>query len=277
VPWFVRQQGAPATRPSVPAALPPAPATRSFVPAAPPPAPAARSFVPAAPPPAPAPAAPPRTPPVVASPPAYTPPAPLPPAAYSPPPVPAASPPPVPPAQPSVSQVVNRLTDVVLENWRSYPLDVETLSLLQIGLLYLTQRDCSRDAILAGQTAARLGYMARAAEYAEFPSARETDEELFEELSESLEAADSGGGSIANAMAEFAGDLAISEPIDPPASDGGPSWIVPGVDGSVRGRLRDALLTGVSCPGDITHQDLQHTWKYGYFLRCMEEFFFDEE
>ncbi|MGH2917340.1 MAG: hypothetical protein ACRDLS_01890 [Solirubrobacteraceae bacterium] len=165
----------------------------------------------------------------------------------------------------------------MLESWRTYPLDAETLSLLQIGLPYLTQRDCSRDAILAGQTAARLGYIARAAEYAEFPGARESNEKLCDALSESLHAADSGGGSIANAMAEFAADLAVSEPVDPPASDGGPSWIVPGIDGSVRGRLRDALLKGVGCPDDITRQDLQHTWKYGYFLRSMEEFFFDEE
>ena len=148
---------------------------------------------------------------------------------------------------------------------------------MQVGLPYLTQRDCSRDAVLAGQTAARLGYMARAAEYAEFPGARESNDALFDELSESLEAADSGGGSIANAMAEFAADLAISEPIDPPASDGGPSWIIPGIDGSLRGRLRDTLLKGVPCPGDITRQDLQHVWKYGYFLRCLEEFFFDDE
>ena len=147
---------------------------------------------------------------------------------------------------------------------------------MQLGLPYLTQRDCSRDAILAGQTAARLGYIARAAEYAEVPAARDSDEDLFDELSESLEAADSSGGSIASAMAEFAADLAISEPIDPPASDGGPSWVIPGVDGIVRGRLRDALLKGVRCPDDITQPDLQHTWKYGYFLRCMEEFFFDE-
>jgi hypothetical protein len=208
------------------------------------------------------------TPRVATPPPSYSPPAPAP-AAYS--------PPPAAPAQPSVAQVVNRLTDVVLENWRSYPLDSETLSLLQIGLPYLTQRDCSRDAILAGQTAARLGYVARAAEYAEFAGARETDGDLFDELSESLEEADRAGGSIANAMAEFAADLALSEPIDPPASDGGPSWVVPGVGGAVRGRLRDALLKGVRCPRDITAQDLQYTWKYGYFLRSMEEFFFDEE
>ena len=94
---------------------------------------------------------------------------------------------------------------------------------------------------------------------------------------ESLEEAERSGGSVPIAMAEFAADLAISEPIDPPESDGGPSWVVPGVDGSVRGRLRDTLLKGVRCPGDITVQDLQHLWKYGYFLRTMEEFFFDEE
>jgi len=114
-------------------------------------------------------------------------------------------------------------------------------------------------------------------QYAEFPGARESNDELFEELAESLEAAERGGGSIANAMAEFAADLALSEPADPPASDGGPSWIVPGVDGFVRSRLRDALLMGVPCPGDITRLDLQHTWKYGYFLRSVEEYFFDEE
>ncbi len=244
MPWFARQQSAPAAPPPAPAAPPPAPAM-------------------------PPPATPPFTPPVATPPPSYSPPVP---AAYSPPP----PPPPAAPAQPSAAQVVNRLTDVVLENWRSYPLDAETLSLLQIGLPYLTQRDCSKDAILAGQTAARLGYVARAAEYAEFTSARETDDDLFEELSESLEQAEHGGGSIASAMAEFAADLAVSEPVDPPASSGGPSWVVPGVGGSVRGRLRDALLKGVRCPGDITAQDLQHTWKYGYFLRSMEEFFFDD-
>ena len=194
------------------------------------------------------------------------------PRAYSPPPAP-----PSPPAPPTSSQVVGRLTGIVLENWRSYELDAETLSLLQLGLLYLTQRDCSRDAILAGQTAARLGYIARAAEYAELPVARESSDDLFDVLSERLEAADRGGGSIADAMAEFAADLAVGEPIDPPASDGGPSWILPGVDGAVRGRLRDGLLKGVSCPADITQQELQQTWKYGYFLRAMEEFFFDDE
>jgi hypothetical protein len=189
---------------------------------------------------------------------------------------PAWQPPPAHTPQPTTGTLVNTLVDLVLENWRGYPLDAETLSLLQVGLPYLTQRDCSKDAILAGQTAARLGYIARAAEYAEHPPARDSDEDLLEELSETLEAADKGGGSIASAMAEFAADLAISEPIDPPSSDRGPSWSVPGLDGSLRGRLRDTLLKGVPCPADINRSDLQHTWKYGYFLRCTEEFFFDE-
>jgi hypothetical protein len=206
--------------------------------------------------------------------PAYTPP-PQQPAYSAPPPAPPAANPS--PAQPTLAEVVNGLTDLVLENWSTYPMDDETLSLLQVGLPYLTQRDLSREATLAGQTAARLGYIARAAEYAEFAAARRTDDALFEELAEDLEAADKAGRPIANAMAEFAADLAISEPVDPPASDAGPSWSIPGIEGIARGRLRDRLLPGVPCPGDIAAQDLQHTWKYGYFLRCMEEFFFDDE
>lgn len=218
-------------------------------------------------PPPPAPTPPPVQP-ASAPPPAHTPPIPP---AHTPPPPPAYSPP---PAQPSTGQLGDRLVELVLENWRSYPLEAETLSLLQLGLPYLTQRDCSRDAILAGQTAARLGYIARAAEYAEHPPAREADEDLAAELLESLEAAGEDV-SMASGMAEFAADLAVSEPVDPPASDRGPSWSVPGIDGSLRGRLREQLLKGVPCPADINRNDLQQTWKYGYFLRCTEEFFFD--
>lgn len=239
VPWFARQQAGPAPASAVPAPAPPAqPAPAP----APPPQPLS-TLAPVQP---------------TAAPPAYS------------------SPPAPPAAQPTTGRLLNRLIDLVLESWRSYPLDDETLSLLQVGLPYLTQRDCSRDAVLAGQTAARLGYIARAAEFSEYARARESDQDLFEELSECLEAADNAGGSIASAMAEFAADLVVSEPIDPPASDGGASWSVPGIDGSLRGRLRDRLLKGVPCPSDISPQDLQKTWKYGYFLRCTEEFFFDE-
>ncbi len=282
-PWA---QAAPTSPPAPPAYSPPPPAYQ------PPPTPPPAYQPPPTPPPAyqPPPTPPPAYQPPPTPPPAYQPP-PTPPPAYSPPPAhqppptppPAYAPPPAysrPPAAqsgPSSAEIVNGLTDLVLENWRSYPLDDETRSLLQVSLPYLTQRDCSADAILAGQTAARLGYIARAAEYAEFPAARETDEGLFDELAEDLEAADKRGDSIANAMAAFAADLAISEPVDPPPSDGGPSWSVPGVDGSVRGRLRDQLLKGVLCPGDVTRPELQQVWKYGYFLRCIEEFFFDDE
>jgi hypothetical protein len=301
VPWFARPTGAPAAPPAGSAAPPPAPTAPTNAPppaySPPPPPPAYKppptppAYQPPAaptpptppayqPPPAPTPPTPPAyTPPP--SPPAYAPPPPPPPSppAYTPPPRAEAPPPasPAPPAAPHASHIVKTITDVVLENWRTYPLDDETLSLLQIGLPYLTQRDCSADALLAGQTAARLGYIARAAEYAEFPGARQSDPDLLQELSESLDEAERDGDSISTAMAEFAADLAVSEPIDPPASDGGPSWIVPGIDGAVRGRLRDVLLKGVRCPGDITQEDLQHMWKYGYFLRCLEEYFFDEE
>jgi hypothetical protein len=179
-----------------------------------------------------------------------------------------------PPAHLSAGGLVERLTGLVLESWRGHPLEDETLSLLQVGLPYLVQRDCSKDAILAGQTAARLGYIARAAEYAEYPLARATDEDLAEELLEYLESTGKEGEALAGAMAEFAADLAIREAVDPAAFDGARS--LPGIDGAQRGRLRDQLLKGVPCPVDISRQDLQQTWTYGYFLRYTDEFFFDE-
>lgn len=251
VPWFARPQGGPA---------PPAPAPPAYTPAPP------QAYTP---PPTPA-----YTPPSPPAPPAYTPPASP---AYTPP----ASQPPAPPrpstppAQQSPGELVDRLVTLVVESWRTYPLEPETLSMLQLGLPYLTQRDCSKDAILAGQTAARLGYIARAAEYSEYEPARRGDEDLAQELLESLEAAGEDA-SIATGIAEFAADLAISEPIDPPASERGPTWSLPGIEGSLRMRLREHLLKGVSSPADVTREDLQQTWKYGYFMRCMEEFFFDE-
>ncbi len=276
MPWFARQQSAPAT----PAPTAPAPPVYTLPsrPAYTPPAVQAASTPPVY---APPPPAPPTLPPAVRaasappvytlpSQPAYTPPAPQ--AAPAP---PAHSPPPT-SAQASTGELATRLVSLVLENWRSYPFEDETLSLLQVGLPYLTQRECSKDAIVAGQTAARLGYIARAAEYSEYPPARESDDDLAQELLESLEASEQGGGTMTGGRAEFAAQLALSEPVDPAASDGGSSRSVPGIDGPSRGRLRDQLLKGVACPADIVGQELQQTWTYGYFLRCTEEFFFDE-
>jgi hypothetical protein len=61
-----------------------------------------------------------------------------------------------------------------------FPFEEETLALLQVGLPYMTQRACSDDAILAGQRAARLGYLSRSAEFAKFDAAREADGDLLD-------------------------------------------------------------------------------------------------
>jgi hypothetical protein len=70
--------------------------------------------------------------------------------------------------------------------------------------------------------------------------------------------------------------MVVSEPIDPSPEDGGPSWALPGLGGHVRATLRDHLILGIERPADVSSNDLKRAWKYGYFVRALEEFFFEE-
>ena len=67
-----------------------------------------------------------------------------------------------------VEGVVQQLAPVVVAGMSEVPIARETLELLQLGLPYLTQREYPDQAVIAGQTAARLGYLSRAAEFALF-------------------------------------------------------------------------------------------------------------
>lgn len=163
------------------------------------------------------------------------------------------------------------LARVVVEGMRDAPIERETLELLQIGLLHLIQRECSDEAVVAGQTAARLGYLSRAAEFAMFDGELGTDENLLATLSESLEQAEADGTSGSDAMAELAAALAAGESLDPPPDEGGPSWTLPGLSGADRRALRDNLLSRMQPPPDILADDLKRTWKYGYFLCALDE------
>ena len=163
------------------------------------------------------------------------------------------------------------LAQVVIEGMSEAPIERETLELLQIGLPHLIQRECSDEAVVAGQTAARLGYLSRAAEFAMFDGELGTDEDLLATLGESLEQAEAEGTSGADAMAELAAALADSESVDPAPQEGGPSWTLPGLSGAARGALRDDLLARMAHPPDIEADDLKRTWKYGYFLCALDE------
>lgn len=167
-----------------------------------------------------------------------------------------------------VERLIDRLTAMVVEGMAEFPFTEETLGLLQVGLPYLTQRECSRDAVQAGQTAARLGYLARSAEFAQFDDAREADLDLLKALEGPLEKADERGSSTSDVLAEFAATIA-REPGD---------LALPGIGPDMRGRLRAHLLRGLELPADldVTVDELQETWDYGYFLRGLEEFFFED-
>lgn len=167
--------------------------------------------------------------------------------------------------------MVQELTQVVVEGMREAPITRDMLELLQLGLPHLTQRECSDQAVVAGQTAARLGYLARAAEFAIFEGELEPDADLETTLGDRLDQAEAGGTSPWDAMADLATEMVTGESLDPSPDEGGPSWTLPGLDGRARGRLRDGLVSRMQCPPDILAEDLKRTWKYGYFLCALDE------
>ena len=178
---------------------------------------------------------------------------------------------------PDQHQVVRELNGLVMEGMRELPIEESTLGLLQLGLPYLAQRDCSEQAIIAGQTAARLGYLARAAEYAMFDAAQELDDELLAALAGRLDDADESPGATEDVVAELAAELALAEPIDAGAAERGPLWSLPGAEGVLRVELRDRFSRAVTRPQDVSLGELQQTWMYGFFLRGLQECFEDED
>ena len=172
---------------------------------------------------------------------------------------------------------VSECAQMVLDGMSEAPLGRETLELLQVGLPYLIQRDCSDDSVIAGQTAARLGYLSRSVEFVRYEAARVEDDELYDALAQRFEEAEAQGESLYDAMADLAAAMASGESIDPSPGEGGPTWTLPGLDARARGALRDRLLSGMRPPSDIVIDDLKRTWKYGYFLRALDELTEDED
>lgn len=163
------------------------------------------------------------------------------------------------------------LARVVAESVNEVPIDRDTLELLQLGLPHLLQRECSDEAVIVGQTAARLGYLARAAESTMLESDRPPDADLLDALHAGLDEAQAQGLSARDAMADLAAALATGESLDPKPQEGGPTWTLPGLGGQARGRLRDDLVGRLPCPPGIQADDLRRTWKYGYFLCALDE------
>ena len=167
--------------------------------------------------------------------------------------------------------VTRELAQVVAESVNEVPIDRDTLELLQVGLPYLLQRECSDEAVVVGQTAARLGYLARAAESTMLEPDGPPDAGLLDTLQAGLDEAEAQGMSARDAMADLAAALATGESLDPTPEEGGPTWTLPGLGGQARSRLRDDLVGRLPCPQGILADDLRRSWKYGYFLCALDE------
>ena len=178
---------------------------------------------------------------------------------------------------PDQSSVVGELNGLVMDGMRDCPIEESTLVVLQVGLPYLTQRECSDAAIITGQTAARLGYLARAAEYAMCEAAQELDDELLDTLAARLDDAEPGPHATQDTVAELAAELALAEPMDAQAGEDGAFWSLPGAAGELRVALRDHFARALSRPQDVSLYELRRTWMYGYFLRALQECFEDED
>lgn len=171
---------------------------------------------------------------------------------------------------PSASVSVGELEQIVVEGMREVAVRREILELLQVGLPYLVQRECTNEDVIAGQTAARLGYLAREAEFAMFGGELDVDEDLVQTLGDKLDAAEADGSDPWDVLAELAAAMASEESLDTAVNDGGPSWTLPGLSGDFRGRLRDNLVSRMS-PAPVLVDDLRRAWKFGYFLGVLDE------
>jgi hypothetical protein len=149
------------------------------------------------------------------------------------------------------------------------------VSALTVGILLITQRKLSQEAILEGQVVARLGYCTRSVEFDRLYAAREMDIDLAEALQAYMELQDDDEPAMSG-VTEFAVRMVLGEPLRPTVEQDGPLWTVPGLGAQVRLAMADRLINLEDLPADVGLYDMLATWKFGFYLRTLEEFYFDE-
>jgi hypothetical protein len=167
------------------------------------------------------------------------------------------------------------------------------------GLQLVTGREpTTAEAAAAATSVARLGYMARVAEWERVPSARRLDGWMVSGLrgavrasvAEELEDASEADRTYYDALGEVTAFFVGREPLDVPydAAEGfALMWTIPGTGGEVRALLRERTLgtalkrpeLGTSNPdgavGGTSIETFRRVWKYGFVLRSFEEFFWE--
>ena len=166
----------------------------------------------------------------------------------------------------------------------------ETAEALETGLFALYDLDSAAEqTVAAARWAARIGYMARVAEWERVPAARRPAGSMIAGLRQAVEASlreELGEGEVSfyDALREVTAFYVRREPLDVPydAQEGfKPMWTIPGMGGDFRALLRDRTLGmafGQWEEDDVVSVDpnleyLWWVWKYGFLLRAFEEFF----
>lgn len=199
-----------------------------------------------------------------------------------------------------VEEMVNVLATKTRECVDNGEIEDDVARALAIGFPLVTQREgAPKETLVAAQSVARFGYMARVAEWERLSTAREPvgwmiaglQGAVESSVAEELREPDDEEKSFYGALAEVTAFFVRREPLDVPydANQGFMlMWTIPGVGGEVRALLREKTLSmvlqrdgqGLKGPtGPIegaTLEDFQRVWKYGFLLRSFEEFFRDD-
>jgi len=170
---------------------------------------------------------------------------------------------------------------------------------LSMGFLLVTEREPTEETLVAAQSVARFGYMARVAEWKRLATTRAPRGWMFAGLrgavesnvAEELEQAENAERSFYDVLGEVTAFFVRREPLDVSydAEQGfALMWTIPGMGGEVRALVRDKTLQmvlqrdgeGLRSPaGSIegaTVEDFRRIWKYGFVLRSFEEFFWED-
>jgi hypothetical protein len=171
---------------------------------------------------------------------------------------------------------------------------------LSMGFVLITEREpATEETRVAAESVARLGYLARVAEWQRLAGTWTPRGWMFAGLrgavesnvADELEEAEAAEKSFHDVLGEVTAFFVRREPLDVPydADEGfALMWTIPGMGGEVRALVRDKTLQmvlqrhgeGLRSPaGPIegaTVEDFQRIWKYGFLLRSFEEFFWED-
>ncbi len=203
-------------------------------------------------------------------------------------------------AEDDAEEMVDLLAKETYKHVDKGDIGAEAARALTMAFILVTEREpATQETLVAAQSVARFGYMARVAEWETPSTAQRPSGWMLTGLRGAVEAnvadelaeAQDGERRFYDVLGEVTAFFLSREPLDVPYdADQGFAlmWTIPGMGGEVRALVRDKTLRmvlqrdgeGLRSPaGPIegaTLEDFQRIWKYGFLLRSFEEFFWED-